>query len=173
MSINYEKQHELGIVGVGTAAKLVGEQFSKEFWHLFELRNKMFDGLMGGNVGIRLNGPSIDRDRTLIEKNKKNLSAEQLSKLLKRLPHNLHVSIGKIQAADLFSRVKHIAISSGSACSSNSATISHVLEALGLEDDRVKSSVRIGIGYHNTEEEIAQSITDIVSALKIFGSNNG
>lgn len=161
-----------GIVGLGTAAKLLKEQFSEEFWHLFNLRNKLFDGLMANNRNINLNGPSINEDRELIEKNKDKMSAEQLSRLLKRLPHNLHVSITKIQAADLFSKVKHIAMSSGSACSSNVATPSHVLEALRLEDDRINSSIRIGIGHHNTETEISEAIMDITSALKSFDSNN-
>lgn len=106
-----------------------------------------------------------------IEKNKKNLSAEKLSRLLKRLPNNLHVSVGKIQASDLFSRVKHIAMSSGSACSSNSTTTSHVLAAIGLEAYKIKSSVRIGIGHHNTEEDITSSLKDIMSALKSFSGN--
>ena len=160
-----------GIVGLGTASKLVNEQFSDEFWHLFNLRNKLFKGLMANNTGITLNGPSIDNDKSVIE-NKKNMSAEELSKLLKRLPHNLHISIGKLQAADLFSRVKHIAMSSGSACSSNVATTSHVLEALGFDDERVNSSVRIGVGHYNTDEEISEATLDITSVLKALGSNN-
>ena len=161
-----------GIVGLGTASKLVNEQFSDEFWHLFNLRNILFKGLMANNTGITLNGPSIDNDTSVIEKNKKNMSAEGLSKLLKRLPHNLHISIGKLQAADLFSRVKHIAMSSGSACSSNVATTSHVLEALGFDDERVNSSVRIGVGHNNTDEEISEATLDITSVLKALSSNN-
>lgn len=160
-----------GIVGLGTAAKIATEYFSEEFWHMFNLRNKMLDGLVNAGLDITLNGPSIDDDKSVIEKNKKNLSAEQLSRLLKRLPNNLHVSVGKIQASDLFSRVKHIAMSSGSACSSNSATTSHVLAAIGLEDYKIKSSVRIGIGHHNTQEDITDSLKDIVLVLKSFSGN--
>lgn len=160
-----------GIVGLGTAAKIATEYFSEEFWHMFNLRNKMLDGLVNAGLDITLNGPSIGDDKSVIEKNKKNLSAEQLSRLLKRLPNNLHVSVGKIQASDLFSRVKHIAMSSGSACSSNSATTSHVLAAIGLEDYKIKSSVRIGIGHHNTQEDITDSLKDIVLVLKSFSGN--
>ena len=161
-----------GIVGLGMACQLVNEQFSDEFWHLFNLRNKLFKGLMGNNADITLNGPSIDNDISILEKNRKNMSTEELSKLLKRLPHNLHISIGKLQAADLFSRVKHIAMSSGSACSSNVAITSHVLEALGLDDERVNSSVRIGVGHYNTDEEISEATLDIASVLKVLHLNN-
>lgn len=160
-----------GIVGLGTAARIANEQFSEEFWHLFNLRNKMFDGLANENLNITLNGPSIGDDKSAIEKNQKNLSAKLLSRLLKRLPNNLHISVGKMQASDLFSRLKHIAMSSGSACSSNSATTSHVLAAIGLEDYKIKSSVRIGIGHHNTEEDITNSLKDIISVLKAFSGN--
>ena len=63
-------------------------------------------------------------------------------------------------------------MSSGSACSSNVATTSHVLEALGLDDERVNSSVRIGVGHYNTDEEISEATLDITSVLKALGSNN-
>lgn len=159
-----------GIVGIGEAAKIIDEQFSKEFWHMLELRNKLYDGLFENGLDIALNGPSIADDRAQIEKHKKTLSAEKLSRLLKRLPNNLHISIGKIQATDLFSNAKHIAMSSGSACSSDTAVKSHVLEAIRLEDAKIKSSIRIGVGHHNTDEDINDAIKDIVSALKALGA---
>lgn len=158
-----------GIVGLGIAARIINEQFSEEFWHLFELRNTLYDGLFESGLDIALNGPSIMNDRSLIEKNKKTVPVKKLPKLLKRLPNNLHISIGKIQATDLFSNVKHIAMSSGSACSSDTAIKSHVLEAIGLDDVQTKSSIRIGVGHHNTEEDITESIKDIVAALKSLG----
>lgn len=159
-----------GIVGIGQAAKIINEQFSKEFWHMFELRNKLYDGLFNNGLDITLNGPSIMDDRAQVEKNKKILSVEKLSRLLKRLPNNLHLSVSKIQATDLFSNAKHIAMSSGSACSSDTAIKSHVLEAIGLTDYKIKSSVRIGVGHHNTEEDIEEAIQDITIVLKALGA---
>lgn len=159
-----------GIVGLGIAARIINEQFSKEFWHMFELRNKLYDGLFENGLDIALNGPSIADDRAQIAKHKKTLSAEKLSRLLKRLPNNLHISIGKIQTTDLFSNVKHIAMSSGSACSSDTAVKSHVLEAIGLEDTKIKSSIRIGVGHHNTDDDMDDAINDIASVLKALGA---
>lgn len=158
-----------GIVGLGTAARLIREQFSDEFWHLFKLRNTLYKGLIRGTLSISLNGPSIVSDISLIEQNNKNISAEKLSKFLKRLPNNLHISVEGIRATDLFSNVKYIAMSSGSACSSDTATSSHVLEAIGLSDDKIKSSIRIGVGHHNTLDDMTLSIRDIVSTLKSLG----
>ncbi|HVZ11688.1 MAG TPA: cysteine desulfurase family protein [Patescibacteria group bacterium] len=158
-----------GIVGLGEAARLINERFSDEFWHLFQLRNSLYDGLFNNNLAINLNGPSIKEDIANSEKNKEKTSAQEVSRMLKRLPHNLHFSLDKIQATDLFSRVKNIAMSSGSACSSDTAVKSHVLLALGLDDHKISSSVRIGVGHDNTKEDIEESIADIVSVLKILG----
>jgi hypothetical protein len=40
------------------------------------------------------------------------------------------------------------AISNGSACTANSYTPSHVLNAMGLTDDEIEESVRISWGHH-------------------------
>lgn len=157
-----------GIVGLGVAAQLAKEEFTKEFWHIYNLRNTLYSKLTNSLSAIVLNGPSIQSDILAIEEQKKILPAEELSKLLKRLPHNIHVSFKNIQGADLFSKLKHIALSSGSACSSDVATASHVLTAIGLEDDNIKSSVRIGIGHHNTNLEIAEAAESLIQTLKLF-----
>ena len=47
-----------------------------------------------------------------------------------------------------------ICISVGSACNSKSQNRSHVLQAMGLSDSRIDSSVRISIGRYNTEKDI-------------------
>ena len=57
-----------------------------------------------------------------------------------------------------------IAISSGSACTSNKLTISHVLDAMGIAPDIAQSSLRIAIGRHTTEEDINVAIEDLTKA---------
>lgn len=47
-----------------------------------------------------------------------------------------------------------ICISIGSACNSKSQDRSHVLQAMGLSESRIDSSVRISIGRFNTEEDV-------------------
>jgi cysteine desulfurase len=64
-------------------------------------------------------------------------------------------------------------ISSGSACNEGISEPSHVLKAIGLTDEEALSSVRITIGYENTEEDIDQA-SDIITALvaKIRSEND-
>ena len=58
-----------------------------------------------------------------------------------------------------------ISISTGSACDSKDTHISHVLQAIGLEEKYAKGTVRISLGKYNTTEDairIAESLIKIV-----------
>ena len=51
--------------------------------------------------------------------------------------------------------LKDVAVSSGSACTSASASSRrYVLRALGVGDELAHSSIRFGLGRFNTEEEV-------------------
>ncbi|MBX9782879.1 MAG: cysteine desulfurase [Chitinophagaceae bacterium] len=84
-----------------------------------------------------------------------------------RLPHvsNLcfHLQNGASFMAELS---KYMAVSSGSACSSASPEPSHVLKAMGLTDEEIKSSVRFSLGRFTTEVEINYTIKQITHVLK-------
>ena len=47
-----------------------------------------------------------------------------------------------------------ICVSSGSACSSGKVKVSHVLSAMGYEDEVAESSIRVSLGYKTTTEDI-------------------
>jgi cysteine desulfurase len=51
-----------------------------------------------------------------------------------------------------------IAVSTGSACSSGSQKPSHVLKAMGYNDQRINNSLRFSLGKSTTEEEILKTI---------------
>jgi cysteine desulfurase len=61
-----------------------------------------------------------------------------------------------------------IACASGSACTSGTLEVSHVLKAMSVGDERAHSAIRISFGTGNTEEEIgraAQTIARVVRRL--------
>ncbi len=61
----------------------------------------------------------------------------------------------------LIGRMKNIAVSNGSACSSAVVEPSHVLKAMGLSDDDAFASLRFSLGKYNTFEDIETVINRI------------
>lgn len=85
----------------------------------------------------------------------------------KRLAHNLNVRFEGIESKAIINTVsKKIAISAGSACTTQLVEPSHVLMALGLEEDQAHSAIRIGCGRFNTDEEIKIATDEIYSAIR-------
>jgi cysteine desulfurase len=82
-----------------------------------------------------------------------------------RLAGNLNLCFPGLDAESLITRMKGIACSTGSACSSANLEPSHVLKAIGLENEYAHGSIRFSIGRFNTEHEIqlaAQEICRVV-----------
>jgi cysteine desulfurase len=61
----------------------------------------------------------------------------------------------------LIGRMKNIAVSNGSACSSSVIEASHVLKAIGLNDEDAFASLRFSLGKYNTMEDIGTVIQTI------------
>ena len=71
------------------------------------------------------------------------------------LHNNLNISIEGVNGSALLLALQStMAVSSGSACSSESTAPSHVLLALGRDEKLAHASLRFGIGRFNTSEEI-------------------
>jgi cysteine desulfurase len=90
-----------------------------------------------------------------------------------RLTHNLNVYFPGIESKSIINSVsKEIAISAGSACTTQNVEPSHVLLALGLDEDTTHYAIRIGIGRFNTSKEINFTVNkikeNIESILKTF-----
>ena len=84
-----------------------------------------------------------------------------------RLAGNLHVSIPGVPNSAVIARVRHkLAISTGSACTSGVEEPSHVLTAMGLSDDAVEGSLRIGLGKFTTDEDIGKASEMLIAEVK-------
>ena len=69
----------------------------------------------------------------------------------------------------LRARLRDVAVSSGSACTSASVEASYVLRACGVPQALAESSIRFGLGRFNTEEEVnyvGQLVVDKVRDLR-------
>merc|ERR1711964_688914 len=63
----------------------------------------------------------------------------------KRYKGNVNISFAYIEGESLLMGLKHIAVSSGSACTSASLEPSYVLRAIGIDDELAHTSIRYGI----------------------------
>jgi cysteine desulfurase len=118
-------------VGLGAAAAIAKAEMAEEAERLWALRRRLLDGLLGRLPGLRLNG-----------------HAER------RIPGNLNLSFEGVESEDLIAALPDLAVSSGAACASATHEPSYVLAALGLDENLVLSSLRIGLGRFTTEAEV-------------------
>ena len=135
-----------GIVGFGRACELCQAELNEEADRLGLLRDKLKDGILNRIADVSING-SLER----------------------RLPHNLNVSFAHVDGESLLMGLNDIAVSSGSACTTDIPEPSHVLQALGVKNELAHSSIRFGLGRFNTEEEVDYAIdrvAEVVSRLR-------
>ena len=131
-----------GIVGLGAACELAGQELAQEGERLLALRERLRRGLLERLPQTRVNG-SLER----------------------RVPGNLNVSFPGVDGEALLMALREVALSSGSACASAAPAPSHVLQALGLGADLAHASLRFGLGRANTEEEVDYVVERIAEAV--------
>ena len=121
------------IVGFGEAVRLMLPEREAEAARLTGLRDLFLSCLRQRLPGVVLNGHPSER-----------------------LPNNLNISFPGLDAETLLLALDRagVSASSGSACTSGSIEPSHVLSAMGLADDRVRSAVRLTLGRGTTREHV-------------------
>lgn len=84
-----------------------------------------------------------------------------------RLPHSLHISFPGIEARRLIILLEEQGVyaATGSACAASKMRISHVLQALGLDEYISQGSLRFTLGRPTTKEEITYAISCIEQAV--------
>ena len=134
----------LGIISFGMVSEILKKEMNTNNEHCLRLREKLYSQLKEEFLDIELNGD-----------------------LKNRLSNNLNIFIPKVNSKALLNEVKRdLAISAGSACTSDSVDPSHVLMALYNNEERAFSSIRIGISKYNTEEEIDYAIFSLKKGIK-------
>lgn len=97
-------------------------------------------------------------------------NAQLNSRSKHRLPYLSNISFKNIDNTHLLRRLKNLAVSQGSACSSATHKPSHVLKAIGLSDELALSTIRMGLGRFTTEEDVEiaiQTIQKVIPKLKL------
>lgn len=87
----------------------------------------------------------------------------------KRLANFLHISFPGIDGERLvfLLEARGVLVATGSACSANKGTASHVLEAIGLADELIGGSVRITLGRSSDEANIDQAFCIIREVVEL------
>lgn len=136
-----------GIVGFARALELCLAELPAENVRLTGLRDRLCAGLTSTIEGVTVNGPSL-----------------VLPGL--RLPGNLNCSFAWVDGEALMMAMKHLAVSSGSACTSANPEPSHVLRALGIGEDLTRASLRFGLGRFNTAEDVEFAVQTVGEAVR-------
>lgn len=120
------------IAGFGKAVELAYENLDKTNEKIKKLRDRLIEGI------LKIENSSLNGSRE------------------NRLPNNANFSFKGVNGEDLILALDFAGIcaSSGSACTSGSLKPSHVLLALGNDEDLAKGSLRLTLGNDSTEEDV-------------------
>jgi cysteine desulfurase len=147
------------IVGLGKACELAMRFMEKERTEVAALRDRLESGLLAKCPrGTMVNG---DREH--------------------RLPNTTNMSFRYIEGEAILYHLSDlgIAASSGSACTSGSLEVSHVLRAMGVPAEFAQGSIRFSLSRYTTSEEVDYVIEHMpvivnrLRALSPFVPGNG
>jgi cysteine desulfurase len=87
---------------------------------------------------------------------------------VERLPHILSVIVPGTDGGSvaLALDLEGIAVSTGSACATGSAEVSHVLSAMGFPDDEARGALRVSLGRTTTAAEIDDAARVIAAVVR-------
>ena len=130
-----------------TAAVISAERREAEAKRLAVLRDDLIRQILDAVPGAILNGPPPGPAR---------------------LPGNAHFSFPGCEGDALLMLLdaKDIACSTGSACTAGVAQPSHVLLAMGADEDRARGSLRFSLGHSSTQEDVDAVATAIGEAVE-------
>nr|WP_288931981.1 cysteine desulfurase family protein [uncultured Allomuricauda sp.] len=130
-----------GIVGVGEACSIAQQSIEENRQKHLNLRNK------------------LEHELLTIEGTVINCVNET------RLPNTTNVSFKGVDGTKLLHYLNILAVSRGSACTANQVNPSHVLKAMGIEDDIALASLRISTGRNTSSENIEKAVFEIKKAV--------
>lgn len=131
-----------GIVGLGKACEIAQQEMWDDSVRISKLRTRL-EQLLSDLPHVFINGS-----------------------IRHRLFNTTNITFQGIRSESLITKIPEIAVAMGSACTSAIAEPSHVLKAMGLNDEDSYASIRFSLGKYTTEEEIKRVIERISEAVK-------
>lgn len=132
-----------GIVGLGAAAALVHMERSEESNRVAALRRDMWEEIQERVGRVNLHGHEA-----------------------RRLPNSLNFAVQGVESRSVIAQVRdRLAISTGSACATLDVEPSHVLLAMGFDEEEAHSTLRIGLGRFTTEDEVVGAVELLARAV--------
>ena len=137
-SLRAGTENTAGIVGFAAAAVLAKEERASKRAYMLALRETMLNTLLSE---LHPYVPVVNGHPSQF------------------LPHILNISFPGISTETMLMNLDldGVAASSGSACSSGSLEISHVLKAMKLPDDVTQSAVRFSFGWGTSFEDVQEA----------------
>ncbi len=132
-----------GIVGLGKACEISLDEMSSECKKLGLLRDRLLKNIMDSLDEVYLIGHPE-----------------------KKLPHSLNLGFKYVEAASIIMELREIALSASSACTSTESEASHVLKAIGVDEDLESSCIRFGLHRYTTQEEVDYTSMKIIETVK-------
>jgi len=122
-----------GIVGLGRAIELAIAGMPRNAPRLAAMRDRLIRGILDAIPDTRLNGHPTER-----------------------LANNVNVAFRYVEGESILLMLDAlgVAASTGSACTSASLEPSHVLTSCGLPHEEAHGSLRLTLGYANTDDDV-------------------
>lgn len=132
------------IIGMATALKANCDLLKQNQQHILTLEKQLISRLDEAGIIYKYNGGN------------------------NKLPGLLSLSFPDKDGEAILHRMDlmGISISTGSACNSVNTEISHVLQAIRLNEDYAKGTIRISLGKYNTKEDTDKIATALIKIIK-------
>jgi cysteine desulfurase len=131
-----------GIAGLGAAAVQAHKSLDAAVERIEKLRDRLL-ALLKAGVGDKL---TVHGERAT------------------RLPNTLSVSFPGVLGQDLLAHIPELYASTGSACHSETESISPTLAAMGVSTDVARGTIRLSLGWYTTEDEIERGASALLGA---------
>ena len=144
MRLRAGTENVAGIVGMAAALVVSCRELRESSRRVRALGNMMIDRITAEIPDVRVNGSRVSR-----------------------LAGNVSVSFAGVEAASVLvlMDMAGIACSGGSACTSASGEVSHVIRAIGVPAEYEKGTVRMTISSETTQAEVDAAVTALAGVV--------